>query len=118
IGYVRLLQFTDETTRDLTRAVREMEREGLNGLILDLRFNPGGLLTEAVSVASVFVDQGRIVSTEGSMPGETLDASGRSMLSEVPVAVLINEGSASASEIVSGAIRHYADKGDIPAIIV
>ncbi len=118
IGYVRLLQFTDETTRDLTRAVREMEREGLNGLILDLRFNPGGLLTEAVSVASVFVDQGRIVSTEGTMPGEELDASGRSLLGDIPVAVLINEGSASASEIVSGAIRHYADSGDIPAIIV
>lgn len=118
IGYVRLLQFTDETTSDLTRAVRQMEREGLNGLILDLRFNPGGLLTEAVSVASVFVDKGRIVSTEGTMPGEMLDANGRSMLNGIPVAVLINEGSASASEIVSGAIRHYADTGQIPAIIV
>jgi carboxyl-terminal processing protease len=118
IGYVRLLQFTDETTRDLTRAVREMEQQGLNGLILDLRFNPGGLLTEAVSVASVFVDKGRIVSTEGTMPGEVLDANGRSMLNGIPVAVLINEGSASASEIVSGAIRHYADTGQIPAIIV
>jgi carboxyl-terminal processing protease len=118
IGYVRLLQFTDDTTSDLTRAIRTMKKEGLSGLVVDLRFNPGGLLTEAVSVASLFIEQGRIVSTEGMLPGDNLQANGRAQLTTVPVAVLINEGSASASEIVSGAIRHYADQGDIRAIIV
>lgn len=123
IGYVRLLQFTEETTSDLHAAIRQMEESGeghgVNGLILDLRGNPGGLLTEAVSVANTFIDHGVIVSTEGTMSGETKTAeSGAALLRNVPIAVLINEGSASASEIVSGAIRHYADNGDIRGIVI
>lgn len=120
IGYVRLLQFTEDTTNDLQNAVRQMKASGgVNGLVLDLRFNPGGLLTEAVSVANTFIDRGTIVSTRGKLPGEVKSATpGASMLADIPVAVLINEGSASASEIVSGAIRHYADNNDIKAIVV
>lgn len=120
IGYVRLLQFTEDTTRDLHAAIKQMQAEGgLNGLILDLRFNPGGLLTEAVSVANTFIDHGTIVSTEGTVPGESKQATpSANLLKNVPVAVLINEGSASASEIVSGAMRHYADKGQITAILI
>jgi len=121
IGYIRLLQFTEDTTRDLKTAIRTLRKEGpLNGVIVDLRFNPGGLLTEAVSVASTFVDHGTIVSTQGrTVEGETKEAlSGPAMLKGVPVAMLINEGSASASEIVSGAVRYYADKGDIHAVLV
>lgn len=120
IGYIRLLQFTDNTTDDLRAAVRGMQASGpLNGLILDLRFNPGGLLTEAVGVANVFIDHGTIVSTEGAVPGEVKSASpGLSLLKDTPVVCLINEGSASASEIVSGAIRHYADKGEIRAVVI
>ncbi|MBX3404165.1 MAG: S41 family peptidase [Phycisphaeraceae bacterium] len=119
IGYVRLLQFTDDTTKDLHSAIDQMRRQGLRGLILDLRFNPGGLLTEAVSVANTFIREGTIVSTQGTTPGEVKRAvpSGN-RLRGVPLVVLINEGSASASEIVSGAIRHYADKGDIDAVVV
>jgi len=121
IGYVRLLQFTEETTTELRAAIRQMKQEasGLNGLILDLRYNPGGLLTEAVTVSNTFIDKGTIVSTEGTMTGEIKSAvQGESLLGGTPLVVLINEGSASASEIVSGAIRHYADKGEINALVI
>ncbi len=120
VGYVRLLQFTEDTTKDLHAAIDQMRDAGtLQGLILDLRFNPGGLLTEAVSVANTFIREGTIVSTQGTQPGETRRATpSGARLAGVPLVVLINEGSASASEIVSGAIRHYADKGDIDAVIV
>jgi carboxyl-terminal processing protease len=120
IGYIRLLQFTDETTRDLRNAIHSMQARGpLGGLILDLRFNPGGLLTEAVGVSNTFIDKGTIVSTEGTVQGEVKTATpGESMLKGAPLVVLINEGSASASEIVSGAIRYYADKGDIKAVLI
>jgi carboxyl-terminal processing protease len=119
IGYVRLLQFTDETTKELHKAIWAMKENGLNGMILDLRFNPGGLLTQAVSVANTFVEDGVIVSTKGTVPGEVHNAErGNTLLRNIPVVVLINEGSASASEIVSGAIRHYADKGVIDAMLI
>jgi carboxyl-terminal processing protease len=117
IGYIRLLQFQEETTDELRAAIREMREAGLKGLILDLRFNPGGLLSEAVSVANAFVSRGTIVSTTGDNRSETADPR-RRMLDGIPLVVLINEGSASASEIVSGAIRYYADRGDIQAILV
>ena len=120
IGYVRLLQFTERTTVDLHRAISQMrDQGGVRGMILDLRYNPGGLLTEAVSVANTFIEHGTIVSTEGPAMSDTKPAlpSG-AILKGVPLIVLINEGSASASEIVSGAIRHYADKGDINALVL
>ncbi|HNB58767.1 MAG TPA: S41 family peptidase [Phycisphaerales bacterium] len=123
IGYVRISGFSEKTTKELRTAVDEMKRtSGLKGLIMDLRFNPGGLLTEAVGVSNVFIDSGTIVSTTPPVnggPGKSEAATeGRALLNGIPVAVLINEGSASASEIVSGAIRHYADKGQIDAVVV
>ncbi len=119
IGYIRLVSFSEETTRDLRAAIRLMEEDGLQGLILDLRFNPGGLLTQAVSVANTFIERGEIVSTTGTIPGETRSARpSRARVKDIPVAVLVNEGSASASEIVSGAIRHYADSNDVRAVLV
>lgn len=117
IGYIRLLQFQDDTTKELRAAISEMKAAGLKGLVLDLRFNPGGLLTEAVSVANAFVSRGTIVSTTGDERSEVADPR-RRILDGIPLVVLINEGSASASEIVSGAIRYYADRGDIQAILV
>ncbi|MFN7020218.1 MAG: S41 family peptidase, partial [Phycisphaerales bacterium] len=128
IGYVRLTQFTDESTKELHAAIEQMQAQArrtggdsgtLAGMILDLRYNPGGLLTEAVSVANTFIDRGTIVSTEGTLTGETKSAEpGKSKLGGTPLVVLINEGSASASEIVSGAIRHYADKGEVKALLI
>ena len=117
IGYVRLLQFQDDTTDMLKDAIAAMQQAGgINGLILDLRFNPGGLLTQAHSVANAFVEKGTIVSTTA---GDRLRASAdRQLIQDVPIAVLINEGSASASEIVSGAIRYYADQKQIHAILI
>ncbi len=117
IGYIRLSQFQDDTTEELHQAIREMKAQGLEGLILDLRFNPGGLLTQAVSVANTFIPSGTIVSTTGDDRAEVARPRG-AVLQGVPLAVLINEGAASASEIVAGAIKHYADKGDIQAIVI
>lgn len=119
IGYIRLTGFQEDTTTELQRAIAEMKRDGLNALILDLRFNPGGYLSQAVSVANTFIERGTIVSTEGTTEPQTeIARPSRQILRDVPIAVLINEGSASASEIVSGALRHYADKGDIDAILI
>ncbi|MBL8764332.1 MAG: S41 family peptidase [Phycisphaerae bacterium] len=122
IGYVRLTQFTDSTTRELERAVAQMRQSGaVNGLIMDLRFNPGGLLTQAVSVANKFIDDGTIVYTEGPDGQRVQEENARANaadLRNIPLAVLINEGSASASEIVSGAIRHYADAGRLNAVLI
>lgn len=116
IGYVRLLQFTDDTTEKLENAINEMKKTGLNGLVLDLRFNPGGLLTQAESVSNAFIDKGVLVSTT-SGEKHFADAS-LQLIKDIPVAVLINEGSASASEIVSGAIKHYADTKQIRAVVI
>jgi len=121
IGYVRLSQFTDSTTRDFDRAIREMQDRGLNGLILDLRFNPGGLLKEAVSISDRFVPEGPIVSTRDryGRSGEMRRARPfRTKLDDIPVIALINEGSASASEIVSGAIRDHAALGRIEGLVI
>jgi carboxyl-terminal processing protease len=123
IGYVRLLQFSESTSRELDRAVAEMKRQGLNGLILDLRFNPGGLLDQAVKVCRKFirVPDGPIVMTQiaGGMiePPETTRPS-MATLADVPLVVLINEGSASASEIVSGALETYAHQGALDAVVL
>jgi len=110
IGYARITQFTEDTTRELVDALRSMRREGLNGLIIDLRFNPGGLLNAAVGIANLFVDEGVIVSQHDAT-GAVRDAQrarpGFVMVGDVPVVVLVNEGSASASEIVAGALQDY-----------
>lgn len=110
IAYVRLIQFTDTTSRELSTAISQMQAQGLRGLILDLRFNPGGLLNEAVNVSDLFLNAGKIVSTRnrfGEIDGIRSARPG-SPLGDIPVVVLINQGSASASEIVSGALQDYA----------
>ncbi len=121
IGYVRLTQFTDDTTAHFDEAVRQMREKGLAGLVLDLRFNPGGLLTQSVSMSNRFIDEGVIVSQHDAN-GELMDIQrarrGAASLADIPVAVLINEGSASASEIVSGALQDYARDGVIDAVLV
>ena len=123
IGYIRLTGFTDDSSREFDRAVAAMRKRGLNGLILDLRYNPGGLLDQAVEIASRFVPEGLIVKTVDAVgvPQEMQNARrmpGREVLSEMPVVLLINEGSASASEIVAGAVQAAAQQGRTNALIV
>src|SRR3954452_23305915 len=112
IGYVRLTQFTEQADAGIKQAVKKLKAQNngrLRGLVLDLRNNPGGLLDQAVAVSSDFVDQGEIVSTRARHPEDSQrwDAKGDDILRGAPLVVLINGGSASASEIVSGALQDH-----------
>jgi carboxyl-terminal processing protease len=110
IGYLLITQFSENTADELRETLTQMRHDGIRGLIVDLRFNPGGLLTSAIDVSSMFVEHKKlIVFTEGnkrtkkqeynSLPGEKL--------SDLPCVLLINEGSASAAEIVAGCLQDY-----------
>ena len=115
IGYIRLTHFTDNCGVEVKEALTKLKEKNPKGIVLDLRFNPGGLLNEAVNVTNVFVDRGQeIVSTHGKMT--SLDRSYKALNNpvdtEIPLAVLVNSGSASASEIVSGAMQDL-DRGVI-----
>ncbi|MDX2114734.1 MAG: S41 family peptidase [Planctomycetota bacterium] len=109
IGYVRLTQFTNKTTQELRAALAAMREQQVQGLILDLRNNPGGLLTEAVGVASLFITDGTIVTQEDNkgQVRERQRAVSGPRVGQLPVVVLVNGGSASASEIVAGALQDY-----------
>lgn len=110
IGYIRLTSFSDDTVAEFDRAIMSMqEQRGLSGLILDLRFNPGGLLSAATEICNRFVAKGRLVSTEDRIrPREVAFASAaKASLRGLPTVVLINNGSASASEIVSGCLQDH-----------
>jgi carboxyl-terminal processing protease len=108
IGYVRISNFQSHTTRDLKEALHELEkRDTLKGLVLDLRNNPGGLLSQAVKVSDLFLDEGVIVSTRGRDTAQNISMSAHKNGTErkYPIIVLVNGGSASASEIVAGALQ-------------
>jgi carboxyl-terminal processing protease len=112
IGYIRLLNFSKTASKELRDAVEELQREGVRGLILDLRNNPGGLLKEAREVCDLFLTEGRIVSTKGrNHKEEVYDAKPEGTLllpaEKHPMAVLVNKYSASASEIVSAALQDH-----------
>jgi len=110
-GYVRLAQFQERSDRDVQRALEKMaaEKSGIKGLVLDLRNNPGGLLTQAVRVADLFLDSGLIVYTEGRIESQKQKYSAQKEGSwmDFPIVVLVNGGSASASEIVAGALQDH-----------
>lgn len=107
IAYVRLTQFTPGCANEVRAALEGvMEGGAVGGLVLDLRWNPGGLLSEAGAIADMFLDSGVIVSTRGrSVPEEVLEARSEGTLGAFPIAVLVNGGSASASEVLSGALQ-------------
>jgi carboxyl-terminal processing protease len=107
IGYVRIRNFQGNTSQELSQALKEIEdNKGLKGFILDLRNNPGGLFTQALSVADAFLDSGVIVSIKGrDEKEEKMYADKDVSLRGYPMIVMINEGSASASEIVAGALQ-------------
>lgn len=109
IGYVRVTQFSEPTGKEFARALADLEKQGMDGLVLDLRFNPGGLLGSAVEVAGEFLPGGALVAyTEGRSPSAARRylAPGRGRPPrEYPVAVLVNGSSASGAEIVAGALK-------------
>ena len=105
VGYFRLTNFQKTTTRDIERALWDLHRKGMRALVLDVRGNPGGLLSAAVEVADRFLSNGRIVTTRGRNSRENFDyVAHRSNTWDIPLAVLIDGDSASASEIFAGAI--------------
>ena len=109
IGYVRLSTFSKTSADDLKAALEQMEKSGARGMVLDLRSDPGGLLNIAIDVADMFIPKGNIVSThadrEGGHSPSVADADPKSTKYTLPVVVLVNQFSASASEIVSGALK-------------
>jgi carboxyl-terminal processing protease len=121
IGYIRVVQFGEQTASDLEDALRKIEGKGAESLVLDLRSNPGGLLDQAVKVAEKFLPKGElVVSTEGRDARQRSEyrASGRDKHTHLPIVVLVNSGSASASEIVAGCLQDMTASGKCQAIIV
>lgn len=121
IGYIHLVQFGEQTTSDFEDAIRKLKKQGMQALIMDLRGNPGGLLDQAVQIVEQFVPRGTlIVTTEGrgATPKAEYKAKGGEKFSKLPMVVLVNGNSASAAEIVSGALQDLTAKGQCRAIIV
>jgi carboxyl-terminal processing protease len=126
IGYIRLTGFNERSDAEFDRAISSMKN--VSGLILDLRHNPGGLLEQAVEITSRFIDRnevrnfgGMVVTThdkDNRLTQQERAHRGKARLSGLPVVVLINEGSASASEIVAGALQDYARAGDARTIVL
>jgi carboxyl-terminal processing protease len=110
-GYVRLAQFQERSDRDVQRALEKLaaEKSGIKGLVLDLRNNPGGLLNQAVRVSDLFLDSGMIVYTDGRIESQKQKffAQKEGTWADFPLVVLVNGGSASASEIVAGALQDH-----------
>jgi len=105
IGYVRITQFTPDTYENLHKVLLDLLSDGMRGMILDLRFNPGGRLDEAVAIVNMFIKEGVIVSTKGrSRPERVERATPGATLPDFPLIILVNDHSASASEIVAGSL--------------
>lgn len=115
IGYIRLRKFSESASPELASALKDLSSQGISGLILDLRGNPGGLLSQAVEVAGLFLDGKKLImETRGQDPGlnQKFFSDRKALLPDLPLAVLVDQGSASASEIVAGAIQDW-DRGVI-----
>jgi C-terminal peptidase prc len=108
IGYLRLTNFARFSARDLIKAVEGLRKKGLNGLIFDMRFNPGGLLDAAVAISDYFIDDGLIVTIRPRLKDSTV-ITGRTpnSVTDFPIAILVNGGSASGSEIVAAALQDH-----------
>lgn len=110
VAYIRLVEFRENTTRDLAITLDKLKKEGMNALILDLRNNPGGLLDVAVDVASQFVEQDKIiVTTKGRIERQNLEFKSKypNPYVDMPMVIIINQGSASGSEILAGCLQDY-----------
>jgi len=121
IGYVRIAQFGEHTSDDLDAALAKLEKQQMKGLVIDLRGNPGGLLDQAVRVCEKFLPRGQlVVSTEGREAREKREytARGKNERSDLPIVLLVNNGSASASEIVAGCLQDTTVMGRTKALVV
>ena len=107
IGYLRLTQFGDNVYPDMKKALEGLQAKGMKALILDLRSNPGGELGQSIKIASMFIEKGKIVSTRQKKGEESIYTREGKYFGDFPMVVLINGGSASASEIVSGALKDH-----------
>lgn len=110
IAYIRLVEFRENSPQDINLALGNLSKQGMNALILDLRNNPGGLLDSAVKVTERFIEKGKmVVYIKGRKPSQNLDFISNSAhpILNLPMAILINEGSASGSEIVAGCLKDY-----------
>lgn len=110
IGYIRLAEFRETTPKDFDLALERLKKEGMTALILDLRNNPGGLLDVAVNITEKFIDDGKlIISTRGRTPSSNAEffSHSKKPIPDLPMVILINEGSASGSEIVAAALKDY-----------
>jgi len=110
IGYIRLIEFREDTSRDFDAALENLKKEGMTACILDLRNNPGGILDAAVAVAGKFIEKGKlIVSTKGRKTNQNMELLARQAnpYLDIPLVILVNDGSASGSEIVAGCLQDY-----------
>jgi carboxyl-terminal processing protease len=109
-GYIRIRNFQSKTTKDFKKALADLTENGdLNGLVVDLRSNPGGLLDQAVKISDIFLEEGMIVFTKGRIKDQNMEfkAHANGDKYNFPIIILVNEGSASASEIVAGALQDH-----------
>ncbi|MDO4690284.1 MAG: S41 family peptidase [Fusobacterium sp.] len=107
IGYLRLTQFGTDVHKDIEKALEDLKKSGMKGLVFDLRSNPGGELTQSIKIASMFLKNGRVVSTRPKKGEEVFFNREGKYYGDFPLVILINGGSASASEIVSGALKDH-----------
>lgn len=105
VGYIRLKQFNANASKDMRAALRDLESKGVQGYVLDLRSNPGGLLVASIEIARQWLDEGIIVSTKTRDGIQDVRRANGRALTKAPLVILVNEGSASASEILSGALQ-------------
>jgi carboxyl-terminal processing protease len=105
VGYIRLTTFNEHAAKDMQKAIKEQEQQGVVGYVLDLRSNPGGLLYSSINIARMWIDEGTIVSTVDRQGLSDRESAKNKALTDKPLVVLVNEGSASASEILSGALQ-------------
>ncbi|MDJ0591404.1 MAG: S41 family peptidase [Pleurocapsa sp. MO_226.B13] len=105
VGYIRLTTFNEHAAKDMQKAIESQEKEGVVGYVMDLRSNPGGLLYSSINIARMWLNEGTIVSTVNRKGISDREAAKNKALTDKPLVVLVNEGSASASEILSGALQ-------------
>jgi carboxyl-terminal processing protease len=105
VGYIRLTQFSANAAQEMEEAIQDLQNQGVSGYVLDLRSNPGGLLYSSIDIARMWLDEGGIVSTVNRQGVSDREVANGTALTDLPLVVLVDGGSASASEILSGALQ-------------